>query len=475
MLFNSIDFLVFLPVVLLLYYVLSTRAQNAWLLLASYVFYGWWDWRFLGLILISTVVDFWIGQQIALRNDNKSKRRFLAVSILTNLGILGIFKYYGFFVQSFVGVLEAMGVQAHVTTLQIVLPVGISFYTFQTMSYSFDIYRGRIGPTRNFLNFALFVAYFPQLVAGPIERAHHLLPKLEASRRIQWLDIAVGFELVLIGFFKKVAVADTLGPMVDSRFADPSMSSGLDLVLTTYLFAFQIYADFSGYADIARGTSRFFGVDLMRNFNQPYLSQSITEFWRRWHISLSTWLRDYLYIPLGGNRKGTRRTYVNLMTTMLLGGLWHGANWTFVIWGGLHGLYLACHKVLLRGTRVDDAISRRGSIMTLVKILVTFHLVCVTWIFFRANDLASAVEIISRIVLWEGGSPDMPAVEIGERIALLIGTLVLVDWLQAKRGDHAFMVSWHWIPRAIGYALLILMTLTIGNLIDEVPFIYFQF
>ena len=460
---------------LAVYYVLSTRAQNAWLLVASYVFYGWWDWRFLGLILLSTVVDYFIGQRIAAADEESTKKRLLAVSITTNLGILGVFKYYGFFVQSFVGVLEAMGVQAHVTTLQIVLPVGISFYTFQTMSYSFDIYRGRIQPTRNFLNFALFVAYFPQLVAGPIERAHHLLPKLEAVRRIKWLDIAVGFELIVIGLFKKVAVADTLGPIVDARFADPSLSSGADLLITTYLFAFQIYGDFSGYSDIARGVSRFFGVDLMRNFNQPYLSQSITEFWRRWHISLSTWLRDYLYIPLGGNREGSFRTYQNLMTTMLLGGLWHGANWTFVVWGGLHGLYLAVHKVLLRGHRPDIDNTPRLGVAPLIRIIVTFNLVCLTWIFFRAADLATALEILGRIVFWEGGSSQLESIKIGERIIVLVGTMVMLDWLQARRGDHAIMLRWHWIPRSIGYAALLLLTLTLGNLTDEVPFIYFQF
>ena len=414
---------------LAVYYVLSTRAQNAWLLVASYVFYGWWDWRFLGLILLSTVVDYFIGQRIAAADEESTKKRLLAVSITTNLGILGVFKYYGFFVQSFVGVLEAMGVQAHVTTLQIVLPVGISFYTFQTMSYSFDIYRGRIQPTRNFLNFALFVAYFPQLVAGPIERAHHLLPKLEAVRRIKWLDIAVGFELIVIGLFKKVAVADTLGPIVDARFADPSLSSGADLLITTYLFAFQIYGDFSGYSDIARGVSRFFGVDLMRNFNQPYLSQSITEFWRRWHISLSTWLRDYLYIPLGGNREGSFRTYQNLMTTMLLGGLWHGANWTFVVWGGLHGLYLAVHKVLLRGHRPDIDNTPRLGVAPLIRIIVTFNLVCLTWIFFRAADLATALEILGRIVFWEGGSSQLESFKIGERIIVLVGTMVMLEVL----------------------------------------------
>ena len=475
MLFNSLDFLIFLPIVLAVYYVLSTRAQNSWLLIASYVFYGWWDWRFLGLIMLSTVVDYFVGQRIHSSNDAGARKRLLTISIVTNLGILGLFKYFGFFVQSFVGVLEAMGLQAHVTTLQIILPVGISFYTFQTMSYSFDIYRRRIEPTRNFLNFALFVAYFPQLVAGPIERAHHLLPKLEAARRIRWLDIAVGFELLLIGFFKKVAVADTLGPIVDSRFADPSLSSGGDLLITTYLFAFQIYGDFSGYTDIARGVSRFFGVDLMRNFNQPYLSQSITEFWRRWHISLSTWLRDYLYIPLGGNRKGPRRTYVNLLTTMLLGGLWHGANWTFVIWGGLHGFYLAAHKAMLGGQRVAASEIPRFGLKYLLRVVVTFHLVCLAWVFFRAGDLATAVEILTRILTWEGRPADMDGVGIGERITLLVGLMVLLDWLQAKRGDHALMVRWHWAPRAVGYAALILTTLTLGNLIDEVPFIYFQF
>ena len=474
MLFNSLEFLVFFPIVLAVYYVLSTRAQNAWLLLASYVFYGWWDWRFLGLILLSTVVDFFVGQRIHASDDDRARKRLLAVSIATNLGILGIFKYYGFFVESGVAMLEAAGFQAHVSTLQIILPVGISFYTFQTMSYSFDIYRRRIEPTRNFLNFGLFVAYFPQLVAGPIERAHHLLPKLEAVRRIRWLDIAVGFELILIGFFKKVAVADTLGPIVDSRFADPSLSSGGDLLITIYLFAFQIYGDFSGYSDIARGVSRFFGVDLMRNFNQPYLSQSITEFWRRWHISLSTWLRDYLYIPLGGNRKGPRRTYVNLMATMLLGGLWHGANWTFVVWGGLHGLYLAVHKALLGDRRVTAETPRFGT-HYLVRVFVTFHLVCLAWVFFRAADFATAIEILVRIVSWEARPSDMDGIGIGERIALLVGTMVLLDWLQAKRGDHAVMVRWHWVPRAFGYAALILLTLTIGNLTDEVPFIYFQF
>ena len=475
MLFNSLEFFVFLPIVLGIYFLLSMRMQNAWLLVASYVFYGSWDWRFLGLILLSTAVDYIVGMRLDRADDPVSRKRLLAISMATNLGILGVFKYYGFFVGSFAALLEAFGFQAHITTLQFVLPVGISFYTFQTMSYTIDIYRRRIKHTDDLLTFALYVAYFPQLVAGPIERAHHLLPLLQARRTVQWLDIAVGFELILIGFFKKVAIADVLGPLVDTRFVDPSLVSGHDLLITTYLFALQIYCDFSGYSDIARGTSRLFGVDLMRNFNQPYLSQSITEFWRRWHISLSTWLRDYLYISIGGNQKGLRRTYINLMITMLLGGLWHGANWTFVIWGGLHGLYLAAHKAFLSLKGIARPVRDTRIIPGLLKIFITFQLVCLTWIFFRAADLASAVEILTRIILWKDSAGDIPPLVVGERILLLIGTLVFIDVWQARRGDHAVMVRWHWLPRSLGYAALILLTLTLGNLIDEVPFIYFQF
>jgi len=475
MLFNSLEFFIFLPIVLGIYYLLSMRMQNAWLLVASYVFYGSWDWRFLGLILISTVVDYVVGIRLGRTENPASRKRLLAISMVTNLGILGVFKYYGFFVGSFAALLESIGFQAHITILQFVLPVGISFYTFQTMSYTIDVYRRRIEHTHDLLTFGLYVAYFPQLVAGPIERAHHLLPMLQAPRQIKWTDIAVGFELVLIGFFKKVAIADTLGPIVDTRFVDPGLVSGQDLLITTYLFALQIYCDFSGYSDIARGTSRLFGVDLMRNFNQPYLSQSITEFWRRWHISLSTWLRDYLYISIGGNRKGLGRTYVNLMITMLLGGLWHGANWTFVIWGGLHGLYLATHKAMLNFKGAAKPVRDTRLIPGLIKVFITFQLVCLTWVFFRAPDFESAIEVLTRILFWEEAVGDIPPLILGERIMLLVGTLVCIDFWQARRGDHAIMVSWHWIPRALGYATLILLTVTLGNLIDEVPFIYFQF
>ena len=471
MLFNSLVFPAFLAVVLPVYYCLSRRAQNAWLLIASYVFYGWWDWRFLSLIAISTVLDFFVGQRIHRTGDQARRRRYLHLSVAGNLGILGLFKYFGFFAASFEAALGSLGLAVHAPTLQVVLPVGISFYTFQTLSYTLDIYRRKTEPTTDFVAFALFVAYFPQLVAGPIERARNLLPRLVNPRRVAWPGIAVGVELILIGFLKKVAVADVLGPLVDVRVAKPELTSGADLLLCVFLFSFQIYADFSGYSDIARGTSRLFGIPLMRNFEQPYLSRSISEFWRRWHISLSTWLRDYLYISLGGNRKGPRRTYANLMVTMLLGGLWHGASWTFVIWGGLHGIYLAMDKVRLRSARVHES-----TVSDLLRWLMTFGLVSFTWVFFRAADFATAWAWLVGIVRWQQGAAMMqPLGWLGPRVLVVAGILILIDLYQARRGDHAVFVSWPWLPRAAVYAGLVLVVAVLGNTDGAVPFIYFQF
>jgi alginate O-acetyltransferase complex protein AlgI len=475
-LFNSIEFLVFLPVVLFVYCVLTHRFQNYWLIAASYVFYGFWDWRFLTLIFVSTVVDFTVGRAIAATEDERRRKRLLLSSLTANLGILGFFKYFGFFVDSAVELVDLLGFTVHVWTLEILLPVGISFYTFQTLSYTLDIYRRRIEPSNDFSTFALFVAYFPQLVAGPIERARNLLPRLASPRQIGWPGIAVGLELIIIGYVKKVGIADTLGPMVDVTFGNPEITGGPDLLLGAYLFSLQIYCDFSGYSDIARGVSRLFGIDLMRNFNQPYLSSSVTEFWRRWHISLSTWLRDYLYIPLGGNRHGRLRTYRNLMVTMLLGGLWHGASWTFVAWGGLHALYLAGHKLLLARQGLRYPPSENGlSIARIVKIVVTFHLVTLAWIFFRSETFPHAFSYLSGIVEWRVAD-QLPGLSwLSPSLLLLVGSLFAIDTWQAHRGDHAFMVSWHWVPRGLAYASLILLTLTLGNLNENVPFIYFQF
>jgi len=328
MTFNSFQFFVFLPVVLGTYWLLRRRHhQNLLLLVASYVFYGWWDYRFLSLLAISTVADFAIAQAMNRTESDRIRRRWLFASLGVNLGILGFFKYFNFFVDSAVSVLNSLGLSAHAPTLSIVLPVGISFYSFQTLSYAFDVYRRRLPAERNIITFGLYVAFFPQLVAGPIERAQRLLPQFQAERhRPSPMEVWSGSWLILIGLFKKIVLADGLAMVVQDRFTDPTGHGALSLLLGVYAFSIQIYGDFSGYSSIARGTSRLFGIELMRNFEQPYLSTNITQFWRTWHISLSTWLMDYLYIPLGGSQRGRRRTYINLMLTMLLGGLWHGAG-----------------------------------------------------------------------------------------------------------------------------------------------------
>jgi D-alanyl-lipoteichoic acid acyltransferase DltB (MBOAT superfamily) len=474
MVFSSVEFAIFLPIVLALYYCLSLRAQNILLLLASYVFYGWWDWRFLSLLWISTGVDFLIGRELGRVNDDARRKRIIAVSIVLNLTFLGFFKYFGFFTDSMAEMLGAMGFAVHMPTLNIVLPVGISFYTFQSLSYTIDVYRRRIEPTQCPIDFALFVAYFPQLVAGPIERAGHLLPALASQRRVQWQDLAIGVELILIGFLKKVGVADAVAPLVDARFLAPNAFSGQDLLFVSYLFAIQVYCDFSGYSDIARGTSRLFGIRLMRNFDQPYFSRSITEFWRRWHISLSTWLRDYLYITFGGNRFGQWRTYRNLMLTMLLGGLWHGANWTFVIWGGLHGLFLSAHKWLLQRRGMKDPVPPGNPVADAFKIVFTFHLVVLTFIFFRAASLDDAIGIIQGILSWQSSQADSLS-WTSPRIMLLLAILFTIDLVQLRTGQHAPLVGGpNWL-RGPAYAMLIIFTVSLGNLVDHVPFIYFQF
>jgi len=390
-LFNSFTFVLFLAVVLPAYYVLSHRWQNRMLLVASYVFYGAWDWRFLSLLATSTVVDYVVSHAIHRSADARARRRLLLVSICVNLGFLGFFKYFGFFVESFNGLLGACGLAELSWGVRIILPVGISFYTFQALAYTVDVYRGKVAPPRSLFDFALFVSYFPQLVAGPIERAGNLMPAILNKRTVDAAAIATGLQLILLGCVRKIAIADAVAPYVNEIFSNPAGQTSLRLLLGLYLFALQIYGDFAGYSDIARGVSRLFGIELMVNFRQPYFSADITEFWRRWHVSLSTWLRDYLYIPLGGNRKGARRTYINLMATMLLGGLWHGAAWTFVIWGGLHGVFLAIHKRFGRGKSPELGAPAEatplGWAWFTVKVLVTFHLVCLAWLFFRAESM----------------------------------------------------------------------------------------
>lgn len=383
MLFNSFTFFVFLPIVFILYwFVLRTKlkAQNALILVASYVFYAWWDWRFLSLILFSTLLDFYLGKALGKSNSKKRSKSLLWTSLLVNLGFLGIFKYFNFFIDSWVEAWGGLGVDLELSTLSIILPVGISFYTFQTLSYTIDVYRKELQPTHSLLNFAAYVAFFPQLVAGPIERATRLLPQFRQARTFSYQVAKSGVYLIIWGLFKKVVIADNCAFFVNQIFDNPDNFSSAELGLGAVLFAFQIYGDFSGYSDIAIGTARLFGFQLMTNFAFPYFSRDIAEFWRRWHISLSTWFRDYLYIPLGGSRVRRSLQVRNVLIIFLVSGFWHGANWTFIIWGALHALFflpLLFFK-LNRKYLENDALQ----FQQILKIGFTFTIVCLAWIFF---------------------------------------------------------------------------------------------
>ena len=470
MIFNSLVFWVFFAAVYGLYRALPHRGQNVLLLVSSYFFYGWWDWRFLSLIFISTVVDYWAGLAMERAGENERRRRIaLWVSVATNLGILGFFKYFNFFADSLAGLLQVVGVDTPVRHLNIILPVGISFYTFQTMSYTLDIYRRQLEPTRSFLDFAAFVSFFPQLVAGPIERAAKLLPQIEQPRTIRRGDMESGAWLVVWGLFKKCVVADNLAVLVDGVFGAET-ATGAAALLALYAFAFQIYCDFSGYSDIARGLARWMGIELMLNFNNPYFAVNPKEFWARWHISLSSWLRDYLYISLGGNRRGRGRRYANLALTMLLGGLWHGAAWTFVVWGAFHGLLLVVyHAWASRFAPKGGADSGRW--VWLRRILL-FHLVCLGWLFFRAESLGQAGALLQQIFTafeWNGQAVNMLAALI-----VLCLPLWLVQGLQVRTGRLDAPMELSLVPRAALLAVMILMFLALGHT-GGGAFIYFQF
>ncbi|WP_052664327.1 MBOAT family O-acyltransferase [Nitriliruptor alkaliphilus] len=468
MIFNSVQYVAFLAVVVGIYWRLPRRGQNLLVLVASYVFYGAWDARFLVLIAISTVVDFVVGTRLGREGTSgRSRRGWLVVSIAVNLGILGFFKYAGFFATSFAALAAKVGVEVSPFVLDVVLPVGISFYTFQTLSYTIDVYRGRFPPTHDLLDFATYVAFFPQLVAGPIERAANLLPQFaHQRRRPDAATLRSGLGLIALGLVMKVVVADALGPYVDDAYAAPREMGGLHMLLATYAFGLQIYADFAGYTAVARGSARLLGVELMRNFEQPYLSTNITDFWRTWHISLSTWLRDYLYIPLGGNRGTAWRTGRNLMITMLLGGLWHGASWNFVIWGGLHGAFLVVHRRLRRPERRRDLALR-----DLPSILVTFHAVTFAWIFFRAPTFADARSVIGAIVTWR--DRDLP-LDLPWVLAAAVVLTLTIDLAQRRTGWQLPFPTWPRVARGLAYGTAaVLFVVFSGQPIQ--PFIYFQF
>ncbi|MTV27241.1 MBOAT family protein [Nitriliruptoraceae bacterium ZYF776] len=468
MVFNSVQYLLFLALVVGVYWRLPRRGQNVLLLVASYVFYGAWDVRFLSLIALSTGVDYLVGRGLeAPGRSARSRRTLLVTSVVVNLGILATFKYAGFFADALADLLGVVGVSVTPTTLDVVLPVGISFYTFQTMSYTIDVYRRQLAPTRDLVDFATYVAFFPQLVAGPIERASHLLPQFARERRRPDADaVRSGLGLIAMGLVLKVAVADAVAPFVEGAYGHAPSAGALHLGLATYAFAFQIYADFAGYTAIARGSSRLLGIELMRNFEQPYLSTNITDFWRTWHISLSSWLRDYLYIPLGGNRHGAWRTARNLMITMLLGGLWHGASWNFVIWGALHGAFLVVHR---RFRRRERAVSLRWR--DLPAVLLTFHVVCGAWIFFRAETFAQARSVIGGIVRLRPEPLPADLLPVLGFAALIVVTL---DLAQRRTGRQFPLVALPRVPAGVAYGVgALALVLFSGQPLQ--PFIYFQF
>jgi alginate O-acetyltransferase complex protein AlgI len=473
MLFNSSTFAIFFALTYTLYVSMRHRQQNILLLIASYVFYGHWDWRFLTLLAGSTLLDYFCALAIEGTNRPSMRRRFLAISVCGNLGLLGFFKYYDWFAGSLQNLAASIGWQIDPFTLHVVLPVGISFYTFQTMSYVIDVYRGETAATRNLLDFAVSVAFFPHLVAGPIVRASKLLPQVERPRQVTETQFHHGIWLVFLGLFKKVFIADNLAPIVNRAFAEGSHPSGVKVVVAVYAFAFQIYGDFSGYSDIARGISKLMGFELTVNFRMPYFARNPRDFWRRWHISLSTWLRDYLYISLGGGRQGTVRVYANLMLTMILGGLWHGAAWTFVLWGFYQGALLVAHRALSPAI----AVIRRGfghaeRTWTVLSIAVTLQFVCLGWLIFRAESVAQIVGYLRSIVFAFGN----PSVVIGDvaRISFYVLPLLAIEVCQEATDDMHAIDRLEWWVRGLTYFLMAVLLASAGASGGQ-EFIYFQF
>lgn len=470
MLFNSWLFAVFFLLFYAGYVLLMKRhrAQNLWLLAASYIFYGKWDYRFLFLLLLSTVIDY-VCSLLIDRSTGTRRRRFLVVSLVSNLTILGFFKYYNFFAESFAALPAAFGWHVDLMLLHVVLPVGVSFYTFQSMSYTVDVYRGQVKPPSRFLDFALYVAFFPQLVAGPIERGKHLLPQVLAPRRPTSTDLELGMFLIAWGFFKKVVVADNLGEVANQVFNNYAQYHGLSTILGTLAFGIQIYTDFSGYSDIARGLARLLGFNLLLNFNLPYFARNPSEFWSRWHISLSSWLRDYLYIPLGGNRNGTFNTCRNLMLTMLLGGLWHGAAWNFVIWGGYHGLLLLVYRLtqglVMPWERLLPSRSLAG-----VKICIMFALTNIGWLFFRCRSLDQILHMLKSMSL----RMDPHTLELALPLLLFLLPLLAVECVLYAKSDLLWFTKLRVPQQALFYAALVIGMCLFG-VRQSIEFIYFQF
>ncbi|MAX79399.1 MAG: membrane-bound O-acyltransferase family protein [Crocinitomicaceae bacterium] len=479
MLFNSIEFAVFLPLVFGLYWWVFNRNQtlrNAFLLVVSYVFYGWWDWRFLLLIAFSSLVDYSVGLFLSKTENQQQRKILLGISLFTNLGLLGFFKYYNFFIESFAEAFTVLGQPIQASRLAIILPVGISFYTFQTLSYSIDVYRKKLEPTTNFWAFFAFVSFFPQLVAGPIERATQLLPQFFTPKKFEYNTAVDGMRQILWGLFKKVVIADSCAVYVDWAFADAAHLPGSNLWIAAVLFAFQIYGDFSGYSDIAIGTAKLFGFRLMQNFAYPYFSRDIAEFWRRWHISLTTWFRDYVYIPLGGSRGNRWQTVRNTLVIFVVSGFWHGANWTFIVWGLLNALYFLPLILQQKNRRYLEA-PALNSWKTPVQIAVTFFLTIIAWVFFRADTITQAMQILHQLFSTSVFTLQRFEGEFNVLITfVMIALLLVVEWRGRTRQYALEGLQFQpaaWKRKAVYLALIF----AIGMFMEttETPFIYFQF
>lgn len=486
MLFNSLSFAIFFPIVFLLYWFVTNknlRAQNILLLVASYFFYACWDYRFLFLLIFSTLLDYFTGLKMEATDNKKQKTFWFVLSVAINLGFLGFFKYYNFFVTSFADLLGQFGLHVNVWTLKVILPVGISFYTFHGLSYVIDIYKGRIKAERNFVEYSVFVSYFPLLVAGPIERATHLLPQIKKPREFDYAKAVDGLRQVLWGLFKKVVIADTCAEYANMIFNNAHAFHGSTLLLGALFFTFQIYCDFSGYSDIALGISRILGIELLRNFAFPYFSRDIAEFWRRWHISLSTWFRDYVYIPLGGSKGGTWMKVRNTFIIFLLSGFWHGANWTFIVWGGLNALYFL-PLLLSNRNRTNLETVAQGKLFPtfreLLSMIVTFSLTVLAWIFFRAQSVTEAFHFLKKI--FSSSLLTMPdkkafiGLKAHPAVAIvLIFIFMIIEWLgrEEQYALASFGNKWYRPIRwSFYYILIIAIFVFIGK---EQQFIYFQF
>ena len=475
--FNSTDFALFFVAFFFLYWNVTKnnlKAQNLLILISSYVFYAWWDYRFLFLLIFSTLLDYITGLKIH-QSSSKVRTFWLVISVAVNLGFLGLFKYYNFFIESFATVLSSVGFQPNIWTLNVILPVGISFYTFHGLSYVFDIYNKKIEPTKNFIDYAVFVSFFPLLVAGPIERATHLLPQVKAKRVFDYKKSIDGLRQILWGLFKKIVIADNCATFVNVIFSNHEAYNGSTLLLGAVFFAFQIYGDFSGYSDIALGIARLLGFDLIRNFAFPYFSRDIAEFWRRWHISLSSWFRDYLYLPLGGSKGNLTVQIRNIFIIFLVSGFWHGANWTFIVWGSLNALYFI-PLLILGKNRENLNIVAEGRLLPSVKeflqITSTFFLTVIAWIFFRADNVGMAYDYISEIFSMSIFS--VPQILPKKLIATLF-LFYFVEWIQRDK-QHPLQFETVQIPKFVRWAIyyaIVGMLFFYGG--DEQGFIYFQF